>query len=182
VVACIEPRPPSLLFPGGSDRRSRPRRDPVGKYQAQRCTFMRARLAVLLTPPSQTYASPKTAPKSFPCHTSRKSPAKSNHCHTSKNPLPQVLCLPHLRPPPPCPSAAPRRTCHPLEFLLLSEGKICVCSPEEEREDTHVPSMFGKFRCARLALFASLNCCSLGQRSFPPCPIFRRACEGADAE
>ena len=35
------------------------------------------------------------------CHTSGKSPSKSIVCHTSKNLLPQVLCLPHLRPPPP---------------------------------------------------------------------------------
>ena len=38
--------------------------------------------------------------KSCVCHRSGKSPAKSNHCHTSKNPLLQVLCLPHLGDPP----------------------------------------------------------------------------------
>ncbi len=37
---------------------------------------------------------------SFICHTSEKLPPKSNHCHTSKNTPPQILCLPHLRPPP----------------------------------------------------------------------------------
>lgn len=40
------------------------------------------------------------AAKSFICHTSARFVAKSNHCHTSKNPLPQLFCLPHLRPPP----------------------------------------------------------------------------------
>src|SRR5207248_2646268 len=30
--------------------------------------------------------------------------------------------------------------------------------------------------------FSSLNCCRLGQRSFPPCPIFRRTCQGAVAK
>ena len=39
-------------------------------------------------------------PKSFACHTSAKSSAKSNHCHTSKNPLPQLLYLPHIQAPP----------------------------------------------------------------------------------
>ena len=34
------------------------------------------------------------------CHTSEKPPRKFFRCHTSKNGLPQVLCLPHLRPPP----------------------------------------------------------------------------------
>src|SRR5689334_905380 len=38
--------------------------------------------------------------KFFICHTSAESAAKSFPCHTSKNPLPQPLCLPHLRHPP----------------------------------------------------------------------------------
>src|SRR6266571_2566776 len=38
---------------------------------------------------------------SFVCHRSEKPNRKSNHCHTSKNQHPQVLCLPHLRLPPP---------------------------------------------------------------------------------
>ena len=39
--------------------------------------------------------------KSFICHTSKELPANSFACHTSKTALPQLLCLPHLRPPPP---------------------------------------------------------------------------------
>src|SRR5713226_4987239 len=39
-------------------------------------------------------------PISFPCHTSEKSAHKSKYCHTSENPLPQVLCLPHIQDPP----------------------------------------------------------------------------------
>jgi hypothetical protein len=42
----------------------------------------------------------RSSPNFFPCHTSEKSPAKSNHCHRSQNPLPQVLCLPHIQDPP----------------------------------------------------------------------------------
>ena len=38
--------------------------------------------------------------KSFICHTSAKSLAKSFPCHTSKNPLLQVLYLPHIQAPP----------------------------------------------------------------------------------
>jgi hypothetical protein len=43
----------------------------------------------------------RSSAKSCICHRSEKSPAKSFRCHTSKNALPQTLCLPHLRPPPP---------------------------------------------------------------------------------
>ena len=46
----------------------------------------------------------------FICHTSKKSPANSFVCHTSKNTLPQVLCLPHLRDPPPQSSLSSLRT------------------------------------------------------------------------
>src|SRR6266849_1201764 len=50
-------------------------------------------------PPVKSQVSTQPLTKSFPCHTCRKSPAKSNHCHTSKMPLPQALCLPHIRAP-----------------------------------------------------------------------------------
>src|SRR5213082_3547742 len=50
--------------------------------------------------PAVGHSSLATVPKSFICHTSAKSAANSFLCHTSKNPLPQVLCLPHLRYPP----------------------------------------------------------------------------------
>jgi hypothetical protein len=42
---------------------------------------------------------PQNAPNSFPCHTSEKPTRKPFSCHTSKSALPQVLCLPHIRPP-----------------------------------------------------------------------------------
>ncbi len=54
--------------------------------------------AILSAPTS--HESQVTVSKSFGCHRSEKMPAKSNHCHTSENPLPQVLCLPHLQDPP----------------------------------------------------------------------------------
>src|SRR5438067_3007732 len=41
-----------------------------------------------------------TVAKSFICHTSEETTHKSFPCHTSKNPLPQVLCLPHIQDPP----------------------------------------------------------------------------------
>ncbi len=46
----------------------------------------------------QTFGRSSAIP--FVCHRSEETPAKSNACHTSENPLPQVLCLPHLQDPP----------------------------------------------------------------------------------
>ena len=49
---------------------------------------------------------------SFICHTSEETAHKSFACHTSKNPLPQVLCLPHIQDPPPgAPWARPAPSC-----------------------------------------------------------------------
>jgi len=51
---------------------------------------------------------------SFICHTSEETAHKSFACHTSKNPLPQVLCLPHIQDPPRGPPGpAPRRHARP---------------------------------------------------------------------
>ena len=67
------------------------------------------------------------ATKFFICHTSEKSAAKSFPCHTSKNQLPQVLCLPHLRPPPPSRS----RNLAPPPAPLL--GDLCALCVENTR-------------------------------------------------
>ena len=48
--------------------------------------------------PVTRHESPVT--NSFICHRSEETPCKSFPCHTSKNPLPQVLCLPHIQDPP----------------------------------------------------------------------------------
>jgi len=48
--------------------------------------------------PVTRHESPVT--NSFICHTSEETTHKSFPCHTSKNPLPQVLCLPHIQDPP----------------------------------------------------------------------------------
>src|SRR5690349_189893 len=49
--------------------------------------------------PANLLTCQRSSPNSFICHTSAKSPTKSFPCHTSKNPLPQVLCLPHIQAP-----------------------------------------------------------------------------------
>ena len=56
--------------------------------------------------PVTRHESPVT--NSFICHRSEETPCKSFPCHTSKNPLPQVLCLPHIQAPPPGPLRPPR--------------------------------------------------------------------------
>ena len=60
--------------------------------------LLKATLSPSAHPPENSANSFRLATKSFPCHTSEKRRPKSNHCHRSKNSLPQVLCLPHLRP------------------------------------------------------------------------------------
>ena len=55
--------------------------------------------------PVTRHESPVT--NSFICHTSEETTHKSFPCHTSKNPLPQVLCLPHIQAPPRGPCARP---------------------------------------------------------------------------
>jgi hypothetical protein len=66
-----------------------------------------------------------TVPKSFICHTSAKSATNSFPCHTSKIPLPQVLCLPHLRHPPP-PTYLPPR---PFLFGGFAHTSSCFLRP-----------------------------------------------------
>ena len=54
--------------------------------------------------------------KSFICHRSKELPANSFACHTSKTGLPQVLCLPHFRPP------SPRSACAGLRRQPQSDS------------------------------------------------------------
>src|SRR5213080_4755907 len=57
---------------------------------------------------------------SFICHTSEETAHKSFACHTSKNPLPQVLCLPHIQDPPRGPPGpAPRRHARPSSRAVI---------------------------------------------------------------
>lgn len=70
-----------------------------GKNSAQGLLSIRVFVPLPSRAPLRRQGVPASA-KSFICHTSAKCASKSNHCHTSRNPLPQLFCLPHLRPPP----------------------------------------------------------------------------------
>ena len=67
--------------------------------------------------------------KSFICHTSNEWPANSFACHTSETALAQVLCLPHLRPPPPGPFPG-------CVFRLCELHDLCV---KKTRSHAEVP-------------------------------------------
>ena len=70
---------------------------PIPNVQRANALHFASLLPCLLSSLLRYFAVP---PNSFPCHRSEKSPANSKYCHTSENPLPQVLCLPHIQDPP----------------------------------------------------------------------------------